>query len=310
MNYGRVNGLVSPVSRLVLGSMPVDINALPDSYALLDFFFEHGGNCIDTAWLYRRGDSEKCVGAWIENRGIRSKIVIIGKGAAPVERCTPAVITSQLEESLERLRTDYVDIYLMHRDNPEIPVEAFVDCLNEHYRSGRIRSFGGSNWTTRRIEEANAYARAHGLVGFTASSPNLSLAVWNEPMWADCISASDKASREWYRRSEMALFAWSSQASGFFSGRYNGNSADTPFAKEVARVWFNAANFERLERARSFARSRGVTPGQIALAYVLCESLSTFALIGPQTSEELRESIEALPLVLSDSERQWLNLES
>jgi aryl-alcohol dehydrogenase-like predicted oxidoreductase len=310
MNYGRVNGLVNPVSRLVLGSMPVDINALTDSYVLLDFFFEHGGSCIDTAWVYRQGDSEKCVGAWVESRGIRSKIAIIGKGAAPVERCTPEVITSQLEESLERLRTDYVDIYLMHRDNPEIPVASFVECLNEHYRAGRVRSFGGSNWTTRRIEEANAYAEAHGLVGFTASSPNLSLAIWNEPMWADCLSASDKASREWYRRSGIALFAWSSQASGFFTGRYDLNDAGTPAAKNVARVWFNAANFERLERARTLAQSRGVTANQIALAYVLCESPNTFALIGPQNVEELRESIAALPLVLSQSEREWLNLES
>ena len=191
MRYNTVDGVAYPVSRIVLGSMSVDIGRLAYSVALLDYFFERGGNCIDTAWIYRQGNSEKGVAAWIEHRRIREKIVLIGKGAAPIQNCTPTVVTEQLIESLERLRTDYVDIYLMHRDNPEVPVGEFVECLNEHWRAGRIRSFGGSNWTIARLEQANAYAKAHGLRGFTASSPNFSLAVWNEPAWTDCISASD-----------------------------------------------------------------------------------------------------------------------
>jgi aryl-alcohol dehydrogenase-like predicted oxidoreductase len=309
MRYGIVAGISSQVSRVVLGSMPIDLGRQAFSFALLDFFLEHGGNCIDTAWIYRQGGSEKCIGTWLESRGIREEIVLIGKGAAPIEFCRPEVIASQLVESLERLRTAHVDIYLIHRDNPQIPVGEFVECLNEHYRAGRIRAFGGSNWTTKRIDEANAYAHSHGLCGFTASSPNFSLAVWNEPAWADCISATDHASREWYSRRGMALFAWSSQAGGFFSGRYNQNESNTPEAREVARVWFNCANFQRLERARELARNKGVTANQVALAYVLCESRNVFALVGPESIEELRQSIEALQLILSASERRWLNLE-
>jgi aryl-alcohol dehydrogenase-like predicted oxidoreductase len=310
MSYGQVAGVTIPVSRLVLGSMTVDMDRLMHSFAILDFFFEHGGNCIDTAWIYRQGSAEKCVGAWIESRRIRQKIVLIGKGGAPIQYCTPPLITSQLMESLERLRTDYVDIYLLHRDNPQIPVGEFVECLNEHYRAGRIRCFGGSNWTTRRLEEANAYARSHGLREFTASSPNFSLAVWNEPTWTDCISASDQASRAWYKRTAMALFAWSSQAAGFFSGRYNKNQLDKPGTNDIARVWFNEANFQRLERAQELASGRGFTATQVALAYVLSESPKAFALIGPESIEELQQSIEALQLMLSTSERRWLNLES
>jgi aryl-alcohol dehydrogenase-like predicted oxidoreductase len=214
MTYGQVDGAMKPVSRIVLGSIMLDLDRLPFAFALLDFFFERGGNCIDTAWVYRLGDAEKCVGAWIEKRAIRDQTVLIGKGAATVH-CTPELVTTQLLESLERLRTDYVDIYLMHRDNPNVPVGEFVECLNEHHRLGRIRAFGGSNWTTGRLAEANAYARAHDLRGFAASSPNLSLAVWNEPTWIDCLSASDLASREWYSQTKIPLFAWSSQAAGF-----------------------------------------------------------------------------------------------
>src|SRR5438874_4289950 len=108
----------------------------------------------------------------------------------------------------------------MHRDDPEIPVGAFVECLNEHLRAGRIRAFGGSNWSPERLQQANDYAREHGLAGFAASSPNLCLAVWNEPQWEGCVSASDKASRAWYAQSQMPLFSWSSQARGFVTGRF------------------------------------------------------------------------------------------
>jgi aryl-alcohol dehydrogenase-like predicted oxidoreductase len=310
MSYGQVSGVSNPVSRIVLGSMTLDMERLTDSFALLDFYLERGGNCIDTAWVYRQGGAEKCVGTWIERRGIREKIVLIGKGGAPIEFCTPTTITSQLMDSLERLRTEYVDIYLLHRDNPEMPVGEFVECLNDHYQAGRIRCFGGSNWTAQRLEEANAYARAHGLRGFTASSPNFSLAVWNEPTWTDCVSASDQTSRAWYKRTGMALFAWSSQAGGFFSGRHTKSEPDSPGKNDMARVWFSEANFTRLERAQELARRKGVTATQVALAYVLCESPNTFALVGPESLEELKQSIEAGQLILSPAERRWLNLES
>ena len=308
MSYGRVVGARKPVSRIVLGSVMFDVDRLPFSFGLLDFFLECGGNCIDTAWVYRLGDSEKCVGAWMEKRANREQIVLIGKGAATVH-CTPELVTTQLLESMERLQTDYVDIYLMHRDNPNVPVGEFVECLNEHYRSGRIRAFGGSNWTTSRLAEANTYARAHDLQGFAASSPNFSLAVWNEPTWIDCLSASDLDSREWFAQTKMPLFAWSSQAAGFFTRRYDEGEPDNSVKQVMTRVWFNEDNFERLRRARELAGAKGVTPNQIALAYVLCESPQVFALIGPESIEELRQCLEGLKLTLSSTERRWLNLE-
>lgn len=309
MKYGQVDGVTKPVSRIGLGSVMFNPDRPALSSALLDFFLEQGGNCVDTAWVYGKGAAEKSVGAWIENRGVREEIVLIGKGAATA-RGTPELVTTQLLESLERLRTSFVDVYLMHRDNVEVPVGEFVECLNEHHRARRLRAFGGSNWTTQRLEQANAYATSHGLVGFAASSPNFSLAVWNEPRWIDCLSASDHASREWYKRTRMPLFAWSSQAAGFFTGRYTEADSQNPTTKEMAKVWFNEGNFRRLQRARELAERKGVTPNQVALGYVLCESPNTFALIGPENIEELRESVGALELELSQSDRRWLNLES
>jgi aryl-alcohol dehydrogenase-like predicted oxidoreductase len=307
MNYGRITGLAQPVSRIVLGSMALDNERLPFSFSLLDNFLENGGNCIDTAWVYGGGSCEKAVGAWLAQRDNRDQIVLIGKGACTTA-CTPDLINKELLESLERLQTDHLDLYFMHRDNLRISVGEFVECLNEHHRAGRIRTFGGSNWTPERLAEANAYAASHGLVEFAASSPNFSLALWNEPMWSDCQTAADLPTRHWYEQQSLALFAWSSQASGFFTGRFKPGDEATA-DREVVRTWFNQANFRRLERANEMAARKGVTPTQIALAYVLCQPLNIYALIGPRTIEEMRSSLMALEVTLTPAELLYLNLE-
>lgn len=308
MAYGRVADLEKPVSRVVLGSMVLDNGRAPFSFAMLDYFFEQGGNCIDTAWVYGGGTCEMAVGDWMARRGTREQVVLIGKGACTTD-CTTELVTKELFESLDRLQTDYMDIYFMHRDNPRIPAGEFVECLNEHLRTGRIRAFGGSNWTPGRIAQANAYAAAHNLVGFAASSPNFSLALWNEPTWSDCVTASDLPTRRWYEEHDIALFAWSSQAGGFFTGRFKPEDRDDPDAADLVRVWFNEDNFRRLERAKELADRKGVTPTQIALAYVLCQPINIYALIGPRTIEEMRTSLLSLEVKPTPEELRYLNLE-
>jgi len=179
MKYGSIAGIEKQISRLIFGCD--NQREYPNAAVRFDDFFERGGNCFDTAWLYGGGRQERLLGQWIKNRGIREKTVILGKGAH-TPHCDPKSITSQLLESLDRLQTDYVDIYVMHRDNPEIPVGEFVDVLNEHKKAGRIRAFGGSNWTSERIDEGNAYAEKHGLTGFAAVSNNFSLARMIDPV--------------------------------------------------------------------------------------------------------------------------------
>lgn len=305
MLYGRVEGIEKPISRVVMGSMAFHPAKLPYTCAMLDYYYEQGGNCIDTAFVYQ---SEIPVGQWLALRQVREQIVLIVKGAH-TPNCNPDDLVRQLEVSLENLQTNYCDLYLMHRDNPAIPVGEFVECLNEQLRAGKIRAFGGSNWSIERIEEANAYARAHGIVGFSASSPNLALAEWNEPMWAGCVTASSPAARAWYKAAQLPVFAWSSQASGFFTGRFSPQDRNEPGIQDVVRCWFNEANFERLERARRLAEEKGVSANQVALAYVLCQPFPVFALIGPRSIEETRSSLEALRITLTPHELRWLNLE-
>jgi len=315
MTYGRIAGLDKPIARVVMGSMALRRNDMAYTCAVLDDYFERGGNAFDTAYVYGP-NVERGLGKWIELRGVREQVVVIGKGAhlamtnRPFEDtgCDPDTLTRQLHESLERLGTNYVDIYLMHRDNPRVPVGEFVDVLNEHVAAGRMRVFGGSNWTLLRIDEANAYAKKHDKQGFSALSNNFSLAIWNEPMWDRCLAASDPGSRAWLRKTRFPLFAWSSQASGFFTGRYRPGDRNDPAAREVVRVWFNDDNFERLARAKELARRKRCTPTQIALAYVLGQPLEMYALIGPQTIEETRTSLQALEVAVIEEELRWLNL--
>jgi len=202
---------------------------------------------------------------------------------------------------------DYVDIYMMHRDNPEIPVGEFIDCLNGEVRAGRMRAFGGSNWALERVEAANAYAEARGLQGFSAVSNNFSLARMVDPVWTGCIQASDPKSREWLTRRQLPLMPWSSQARGFFAGRADPKDLSD---RELVRCWYSEDNFRRLARAEELARKRGVLPIQIALAYVLCQPFPTLALIGPRTLAETRTSLPALDIALSADELRWLNLEA
>jgi predicted dehydrogenase/aryl-alcohol dehydrogenase-like predicted oxidoreductase len=304
MRYGRIAGLDKDISRLIMG---VDNqHTLPHASVILDDFYEKGGNAFDTAHIYGKGKCEGLLGQWVHNRNLRDKVVLITKGASnPL--CYPETISTQLLISLDRLKTDYVDVYIMHRDNPKIPVGEFVDVLNEHFEAGRIRIFGGSNWSLSRIEEANAYAESKGLQGFSIVSNNFSLARMIDPVWDQCISASDPESRKWLEARQMPLLPWSSQARGFFTDR--AGPIDTS-DKELVRCWYSEENFKRRERAIELAEAKGVLPINIALAYVLSQPFPVFALFGPRTLEETRTSLPALDVPLTPGELLYLNLET
>ena len=195
----------------------------------------------------------------------------------------------------------------MHRDNLDVPVGEFVDVLNEETEAGRMRVFGGSNWSLARVVAANDYAKSHGLQGLAAVSNNFSLARMVDPPWGLCVSSSDDASRQWFETTKTALLPWSSQAQGFFvPGRADPAKTDDAM---LSRCWYSADNFERFAPREGFWRGRsGVDVREVALAYVLGQAFPVFALIGPRTIAELRSSLPGLKVKLSEADLKWLDL--
>jgi aryl-alcohol dehydrogenase-like predicted oxidoreductase len=319
MEYRTLEGIPTKLSRIVQGTVMISPDDQDAANALLDAVYENGGRTFDTAHGYGGGKSERGLGAWINSRGVRDEVVILGKGAHPYNgetRVTPEHITSDLHESLERMGVDVIDLYVLHRDNTDVPVGPIVDVLNEHQKAGKIRQFGGSNWTTARIEEANAYAAENGLNPFTVSSPNFSLAPQAVPPWEGCISISgpDGASeRQWYVEHGMPIFPWSSLAGGFFSGRFTRDNLDsfTEYLDVLAvKSYAFEENFKRLDRVQQIADRYSVSVPQVALAWVVDQPMEVFPLVGCRTGDEFAANAAALELKLTPEEIAWLDLQS
>ncbi|MBM3263905.1 MAG: aldo/keto reductase [candidate division Zixibacteria bacterium] len=317
MQYGRIQGLDKPVSRLVQGTIMLTARDMDYSFDLLDRVFEAGINTFDTGHIYGNGDGERVLGRWIRERGVRDRVVILSKGChhnQDRERVTPYDIGADLHDSLARFQVDSVDLYVLHRDDPSKPVGPIMETLNGYIIEGKIGVIGGSNWSHLRIEEANQYAAQQGLSPFTVSSPNFSLADQAEPPWANCISVSGPAgaeARAWYLRNRMPLFTWSSLANGFFSGRLtrgNFESVKDQLDASTIRSYCTEDNFRRLDRVEQLALEKGLAVPQVALAYVLCQSVEIFALVGAHSGEEVAANAQALDLLLTSTEQEWLDL--
>ena len=318
MRYIHIPQLEKPVSIIGLGTATSAFarETYDRAVELLERFLQAGGNCIDTAHIYGFGNSEKTLGKWLKEFRRRDEIVLITKGCHPdvdrddifgkpwVSRLMPEAMRTDLSESLERLHTDYIDLYLLHRDDESVPVGPLLEALNQEQAGGRIKAFGASNWRVERIEEANQYATAHNLNGFVISSPNLSLAQPMKMLFPGTLFA-DKGTRQWHRAHQFPLLAWSSLATGFMSGKYN---PDDTSNKSVSQVYYSEENFERLRRAQELGTRKKVTVAQIGLVYVLQQSFPTIALVGPTTVRNLNDAFGALDVELNLEEMEFLDL--
>ncbi|MBN1674945.1 MAG: aldo/keto reductase [Kiritimatiellae bacterium] len=315
MKYAEVTGVGKPVSRIVLGTMIVNMREKARSFALLDAAYETGINAFDTAHGYAGGQSEQALGEWMKERGVREEVVILTKGCHPNKdgnRVTPEALAADLAESLARLQTPYIDLYTLHRDDPQVPVAPIVDALNAHFEAGRIRAFGGSNWRHERIREANRYAAERGLVPFRLSSPNFGLAEQVENPWGPgCVSLSgprNAGAREWYEAEQMPVFAYSSLGRGLFSGRVTRENCATTCDGACRKAYCHEVNFRRLDRVRELAQAKGVSVAQLALAYVFSQPLNAFALVGAASREECAANAAALDVALTPAECAWVDL--
>ena len=306
----RIPGINKDLSRVVFGcDNQSDSN---HAFAMFDHFFSQGGNVFDTAYIYNEGKSDLYLGSWIDARGLREEVVVLGKGAHTPD-CTPDKIRPQLDETLSRMSASYLDIYCLHRDNEDLPVEGFIDTLNELKDEGLVSVFGASNWSLKRFKEANDYALSTGKEPFTVLSNNFSLAHMNNPVWPGCFSCSEDDYLKYLTDNQISIFPWSSQARGFFldTQEFTGlaHVAD-PNREEQDRVWGSADNLERRKRCFDLAEEKDVDPIQMALAFVLNQDFPSFPLIGPRNFFETESSLQATQIEVSSEEISWLNLKS
>jgi aryl-alcohol dehydrogenase-like predicted oxidoreductase len=297
-------GRLGHLEQLGLGASNLHVKGLDVAFEVLDAWVAAGGRLIDTAASYGAGESERAIGAWLRARGTRDRVVLLTKGGHPdpsyrQNRVTPEILESDLAGSLLRLGVPSVDILLVHRDDPGIPVGAIIETLAAQVGAGRARAYGVSNWTLPRLDEALAYVDAHGLPPLAWSSSYLGLATPLGPAWPGVVDATDDASRAWYAAHPTRLEAWSPVANGFFSSH-----AD--LSAERFDAYRTPANLARRERAAVLGARRGVTASQIALAWVLCQPFAPVAPIGTSSTAHLAEAIEAASIYLTDVELRWL----
>lgn len=317
MEYAKISYISKPVSRIIFGAARPSFLRGEKENALLDAVFEEGINTFDTARNY--GLSEKTLGIWMRDRGNRENVVILSKCAHPEngqKRVNEREIRADFDRSAELLGTDYIDIYLLHRDDPDTDVAVPVETLNALHAEGKIGAFGGSNWTCGRIMEANAYARSHGLLPFSVSSPHYSLARQAEDLWGGGVSLTgdeNKAARIWYQKTQMPVIAYSSLGRGLFSGRFKSAEKDRAgqFLDSFAMKGFDCPdNYERLARCEKLAEQKGCSVTQLALAWIFKQGLNVFAVCAMSSPVRIKENTSGLFIDLTPEECRWLNLET
>lgn len=315
MRYGNIEGLKIPVSRMILGCAGNAFRQGENCDGLLQTAIEGGITLLDTARGY--GKSEEVIGDFLTRNDAREKIMIQTKGAmhGPLgysrvkERC----IREDLKKSLAALKTDCVDSYLLHRDNPKAEVGPIVELLNEFHADGKVKTFGVSNWAHQRIEAANEYAYKHNLLPMSASQVQFSLAEVKRWSWIGCLSVTGEkgiAPRAWYRETQFPLMAFSPLGNGFFSGRVksgqNNTKKNLTFSSRVS--YLTPENAERLRRAEILAEKLNVSVPQIALAWLFMQEINVFAVVGSGRVKNLSDNIAALNVELTREQTDYLNL--
>lgn len=330
MQYGSVPYVKKPVSRIVFGTAtkkmfdafrsvygeaPDFQNRLDAAFDLLDAVYAQGVNCFDCSDHY----GEEPLGEWLEARGLHDQVAILTKGAHHNKwrkRVTPFDILHDVHNSLAKLKTDHLDLYLLHRDDPSVPVGPIMDALNRCIDEGKLGAIGASNWSVARMIEANEYALKHNMRPFTVSSPNFGLAEQAADPWGGgCLSISgpeNRADRAWYAENKIPVFAYSTMARGFFSGLFRSDEpekaaqiVDAPGMKGYGCP----ANFERLRRCEILAEEKGLTVPQIAMGWIFNQrDLDVYALVACRP-ENMAVNIRAGELRLTDEECAWLDLQ-
>lgn len=317
MDYIKISGLEKSISKLILGTAWMTLENKETADQVLYNYIKSGGNLIDTGRFYMGGKSELYLKNWIkENSELASKLMFTSKAChhyvnesnihfPEKSRVNPECITEDLEYSLSNLGLDKFDIYMLHRDDLDFPVEPLMDCLEKHHKEGRITTYGVSNWSIDRIKKAQDYCKQKGYQGICVNSPSYSLATVKKPRWFGTVYATDEYAK-WNTENDITILSWGSQGNGFF-----GNN---PFEGEVTQdykdAFYTDENYEKLRRAKELAieKGRDIESVNIALAYILSQDLKIAAIIGPRNIEELNSTTKVENVFLNSEDIEYLSL--
>ena len=316
MRYIKLKSTELNVSNVVMGtdSLGTYVDE-KTSYDLLDFYSEEGGNVIDTAECYAywfengRHKSEETIGKWMKDRQNRHKTIISTKGGFYIvgerPRLTEEDIMNDLEGSLKNLGTDYIDIYWLHRDAPSMPVEGIMDVLAKAVKQGKVRYIGVSNWTNKRIDQANSYAESMGYPRLVASqiqySPALPNVEKNEP---DLVLMND-SEYEYFKNHDMTVFAFAAQAKGFFSKYLNGGAS--ALSPKAYNRYLNPETLKRFENLNETSKKYGCSIGAAVVAAIAGNyDFNTLPIIGCKNISQLKDSLSGADLAFSREEIDFI----
>ena len=274
-----------------------------ESFAVLDAYAQAGGNFVDTAnsYLVKGGESETIIGRWMADRGNRGDLVIatkVGGGKGPKRSLSAETIAREAQRSLERLKTDVIDLYYAHFDDQDTPIEETVRAFDELVRKGTVRHLGASNYAPERLEKALEFQRANDLAEFTVLQPHYNLV--ERGFERTHLPLADA----W----ELAVCPYYALAKGFLTGKYRpgGKAVKSPRA-EAARAYLDNGGKAVLKALDEVAEARDTTVAAVAIAWLRAHPRVVAPIASARTVEQLEEVLPGATLELTPQELDALS---
>ena len=277
------------------------------SFPLLDAFVERGFNFVDTADVYstwggpnnKGGESETIIGAWFKKSGKRDQVVLatkVGHDMTPEKRgLSAAHILRSVDESLQRLRTDYIDLYQSHKDDLTVAPDETLRAYQKLIEQGKVRAIGASNFTADRLKMSLQIADAAGLPRYCSLQPEYNLydrAGFEQELGPLCL------------KENVGVISYYSLARGFLSGKYRSEADVNKSARgpRVAEVYFNDRGFRILAALDTVAAVHGSNPARIALAWLMSRPGITAPIASATTLPQLDDLMAAADVALTDGD--------
>jgi aryl-alcohol dehydrogenase-like predicted oxidoreductase len=274
------------------------------SFELLDAFVDAGLNLIDTADVYsawvpgnRGGESETIIGKWLKRSGKRGRVAIATKVAKWTEHrgLSPMNINEAVEGSLQRLQTDYIDLYQAHEDDATVPLHETLGAFSRLIEQGKVRVIGASNYGADRFAEALSVSKEHNLARYESLQPEYNLVSRN---------GYEKEIEPLVLKEGVGVINYYALASGFLSGKYRTEADLTKSSARSGAVqkYLNSQGLKVLATLDEIAAAHKATTAQVALAWLMARPGITAPIASATSVDQLQELIGAVNLTLSSNE--------